>query len=243
MGLVGRIIKRMSPALHAGLVVLKSGEFEVFPPRRVYAEKHLHRAIKSLFASESGYFIEAGANNGVTRSNTYYLAKHCGWRGLLIEPIPQRAIECRQARPESTTVHAALVAADVPGATVELIDMDRMSMVASDANALSAREHEARFAGIAARYGSDATVRRHCVPARSLAGILAEQGNPRVDFFSLDVEGLELEVLRGLDFAVCAPRYILVEDWDKTGVADFLVSKGYRIHSRLGEKDTLFKRV
>src|SRR3954470_7529963 len=35
-----------------------------------------------------GYFVECGANDGYTQSNTYYLSRFRRWHGLLIEPIP-----------------------------------------------------------------------------------------------------------------------------------------------------------
>ena len=38
-----------------------------------------------------GFFIEAGANDGLKQSNTFYLESRRGWRGLLVEPIPELA--------------------------------------------------------------------------------------------------------------------------------------------------------
>jgi len=46
-----------------------------------------------------GYFIEVGAYDGITLSNTYFL-EQMGWTGLLVEPIPelcQRAAQVRRA--------------------------------------------------------------------------------------------------------------------------------------------------
>ena len=55
------------------------------------------------------------------------------------------------------------------------------------------------------------TVRTIDVPGRPLSRLLDEAGLPRVDLFSLDVEGYECEVLKGLDISRHRPRYILVE--------------------------------
>ena len=35
-----------------------------------------------------GFFIEAGANDGLNQNNTYILEHAFGWRGMLIEPMP-----------------------------------------------------------------------------------------------------------------------------------------------------------
>ena len=40
------------------------------------------------YLSENGLFIEVGANNGFSESNTYYLERFRNWNGILIEPIP-----------------------------------------------------------------------------------------------------------------------------------------------------------
>lgn len=36
---------------------------------------------------KGGIFIEAGANNGIRQSNTYYLEAVRGWKGILVEPV------------------------------------------------------------------------------------------------------------------------------------------------------------
>ena len=51
------------------------------------------------------------------------------------------------------------------------------------------------------------------VPVRTLDSVLEEAGAPAgFDFLSIDVEGHELEVLRGFDIARWRPRLILLED-------------------------------
>lgn len=49
------------------------------------------------------------------------------------------------------------------------------------------------------------------VPARTLSSILKQHGIERIDLLSLDVEGNELEALRGIDFYVHKPRFMLIE--------------------------------
>ena len=72
------------------------------------------------------------------------------------------------------------------------------------------------------------------VPVRTLDSILEEAGSPAgFDFLSIDVEGHEIDVLRGFDIARWRPRLIMIEDH----VADlskhrYLISSGYRIIRR-----------
>jgi len=41
----------------------------------------------------NGFFIEAGANDGIAQSYTYELEKN-GWRGILIEPSSEAFENC-----------------------------------------------------------------------------------------------------------------------------------------------------
>ena len=72
------------------------------------------------------------------------------------------------------------------------------------------------------------------VPVRTLDSILTEAGTPvGFDFLSIDVEGHEIEVLRGFNIGRWRPQLILLEDH----VADlskhqYLLAAGYRIVRR-----------
>src|ERR1043165_2070963 len=58
-------------------------------------------------AQRDGFFIEAGAFDGHLFSVSYAF-EALGWKGLLVEPIPEQFEKARQRRPYSRVVHAAL---------------------------------------------------------------------------------------------------------------------------------------
>jgi hypothetical protein len=74
--------------------------------RRIYeafgSDRHSHLAIfdldhklKKYLDFKGGSFIEAGGNDGLSQSNTYWFERFRGWRGLLVEAVPRRCRECR----------------------------------------------------------------------------------------------------------------------------------------------------
>ncbi len=242
MPAIGDVLFTISPRLHEMACALREGAFKGFPPRRIYAEPAIHAALRRLFGERPGFFVEAGANDGLRRSNTHYLETRLGWTGLLIEAIPHLAVRCLHNRPGAHTKHCALVGPEYAEPVVELVYLDAMSIVDSDRNAIAIERQVADFRGLRklGRRADPADGMRFLAPPRTLDSILAEQGYPDIDLLSLDVEGHELEALRGLDFRRTRPRFILVEDWDRIGVADLLASAGYRLHERPTERDAIY---
>ena len=202
----------------------------------------IDRKLERVLDRDGGYFVEAGANDGVAQSNTYYFEKMRGWTGTLVEPVPELAAECRRNR-RATVVEAALVAAEVRGATVDIHFAGLMSVLDEAlGDAAATASHVA--AGLKVQALSRTYVAK--VPARTLSGILDETGNGReVDLLSLDVEGGELAALQGLDLARHAPRFICVEARARAAI-DALLGCRYRTREILTDlgtyQDVLYER-
>ncbi len=191
---------------------------------------------------DGGFFVEAGANDGFTQSNTYWLERFRGWRGMLVEPMPTLHEECRAERPEATLVHAALVSEAAPGA-----DGDHALRRSHVLGARGARRLRRR-AGVGQPglvlgwrdpYEAD-------VPARTLSSILDETDAPEVDLLSLDVEGFEPQALRGLDLDRHAPRWIVVEAHDLVSgreAIEEVLGERYSLHAQVSPLDLLYRRL
>ena len=63
-----------------------------------------------LFAGTAGrgVFVEAGAADGVTGSNTLWLERERAWTGVCVEPHPETFQHLRRLRPGCVAVHAAV---------------------------------------------------------------------------------------------------------------------------------------
>ncbi len=176
---------------------------------------HETQLIAAFFGDRKSYFVEVGANEPRARSQTFHL-EQAGWTGVLIEPQPALAAQLRAQR----SVKVFAVACSSPenaGRTLPL-------HVAGPLSSLD----RARMAPGAS---PEALIE---VPIRTLDSVLEEASAPEgFDFLSIDVEGHELEVLRGFDIARWRPRLLLLEDH----VADLskhraLKTAGYRIIRR-----------
>ncbi len=70
----------------------------------------------------------------------------------------------------------------------------------------------------------------------TLNDILAQTPHPQIDFLSIDVEGLELQVLRGFDILKHHPRLMVIEDNlpNRLQVHAYIKKNGYRLVKRTG---------
>jgi FkbM family methyltransferase len=147
-----------------------------------------------------GFFIEAGAFDGYHYSVTHAL-EAIGWHGLLVEPLPQPAEQCRRRRPASRVVQAALSRRGAAGSAPFTALEDRYGGMLSY---LETNEDHVRQTSGAKR----TTVE---VPVTSLDQLLTDHSGP-IDVVILDVEGGELNVLEGFDLGRHRPRLMIIED-------------------------------
>ena len=170
-----------------------------------------------------GFFVEAGAVDGVFESNTYFLERWRGWDGLLVEPVPEMYRRLKVNR-RARAVNCALVASTSREKTVRIRPAHALSAIVGSQ---------------AADTGTAITV-----AARTLGSILDDIGNPRVDLLSLDVEGFEIQVLQGLDFKRFQIDTILIEcltDAAREEIHAFL-STDFAFQQALTDRDFLYVR-
>jgi FkbM family methyltransferase len=181
--------------VRARLFLLRGDDRYTFP-----ALDGLDRRMVDLLP-DSGVFLEVGANDGFYHSNTFHLEVVKSWKGILIEPLPSEFRICRLVRRRSYCVRAACVSRTFSDATIDLVDMDNVSIVLGSQTVEEETERIERWGG-----GSVISV-----PARPISDIIDESGHSHVDFMSIDVEGAELELLAGLDLERHTPDWMLVE--------------------------------
>ena len=201
------------------------------------AALEMDRQLVAIIGTEPGYFIEAGANDGYTQSNTYALERVHGWRGLLVEPMPQLAARATASRPASI-VRSCALAPDTSTRSIRMSFGGLMTSVAgTQAEGWAAPVTEL---GWEESYEVD-------VPARTLSELLDEVGAPSdITLLTLDVEGFEASALAGLDLDRHAPRFMLIEIHEpevNRPPIDAQLGDRYREHSWLSHCDLLYERV
>jgi len=178
-----------------------------------------------LSGKENGFYVDVGAHHPQRFSNTYRFYLH-GWRGINIEPRPGTKKIFDKIRPRDTNVELGI--ADKHCHLIYYM-FEETALNTFDRNI--ALSHHSQIVAT--------TEIRVC----SLADVLSEHIAPNqiIDFLTIDVEGLDLDVLKSNDWLRYRPTYILAEALRMNSVQDFLgtelnlymTSVGYRLISKL----------
>ncbi len=157
--------------------------------------------VRSILGNkESGFFVDVGAHDPDRFSNTAWFYRH-GWSGVNIEPNPRLAARLRKARPRDVTLNCG-VGREKGEMSFYLFSEPAVSTFDPEV----AAEHERRK-------NDWRVVSTQPVPIRPLAEILEENVSEEtpIDLLSVDVEGMELQVLESSDWKRFRPTVVLCE--------------------------------
>ena len=179
------------------------------------------KVLKFYKNKRNGYFIEAGANDGIKLSNTYLLEKNYNWRGICVEPVPVVFDQLKKNR-KSINVNKALY--DNSKDTVNILlnpeDNELLAGVKEDMD-----KHKDR---LKSKKSID-------IKTTTLTELLDKYNAPRyIEYLSLDTEGSEYKILNGIDFNKYKFGYINIEhnytEPRRTNMRKKLEENGYKYY-------------
>lgn len=164
----------------------------MFPiiPKRFYGQMGEDKIVfnKYFQNKRNGIFLELGALDGVTYSNTKFFEDTLRWSGILIEPIPKNYELCRNNRPRSLVYNC------IVSSNTEPMDIYVNGAVSSVKDHTTQEYYDGWHKG--------KNIQTISVPCRRLDDILHASNVRHIDFWSLDVEGSEYEVLKTMDWNI-----------------------------------------
>ena len=178
-----------------------------------------------------GYFVEFGAANGISLSNSFMLEKEFGWKGIIAEPGRQwhkKLKENRTCEIEFRCVYST---------TGEKLSFSE--------NYLGELSGLTKHSGNSETGVLNRTTSSYEVETISLIDLLDGHNAPKhIDFLSVDTEGSEFAILNAFDFSKYTFGAISVEHNytdSRQKVHDLLTSKGYRqVYPELSDFDDWF---
>ena len=171
-----------------------------------------------LREKRDGYFVEVGAYDGFTISNTYLLEKNYSWKGICIEATPYRIQDLKNNRPNAICIETAVFSESNLELDFTTTPIDILNVITE-------------YAEIAVDFlnqnGQIIKVR-----TKTLTDILIENNAPEnIDYLSIDTNGSDFKVLEGLDFTKYKFNVITVKNSSVVErqdiIKEILTSNGY----------------
>jgi FkbM family methyltransferase len=164
--------------------------------------------VKNIKVPKKGYFVDVGAADGITFSNSYYF-ELAGWNGVCLEPDP-RNFEFAKKRRKKIYQYAA----GSKNGKAEFFISD----LHPDLSGLKSQ---------------DLSKESYQVKVVTLDSILAKEKVKKIDLLTIDTEGTELDVWKGLNVKKYKPEVVIIEymalDKANYGIKDHVIKEGYEL--------------
>lgn len=191
---------------------------------------------KFFWKKRNGVFVDIGAHDGVSLSNTYFFEKYMDWKGICIEPIPEvferlktnRNCLCIQGciydKRETVPFLKITGWAEMLSGIVENYDPQHLNRIQWE---------------ISLNGGTSEIINVKCYNINQL---LLDNNIRHVDYLSIDTEGGELGILQSIDFNQIDIDVIEVENNYGEHFREFLEPLGYWKMGNLGP-DEVYKKI
>ncbi len=198
--------------------------------------------ILNLFKlKRNGTFLDIGANDGVTLSNTFALANNYGWTGLLVEASPTAY--------ERMLKNYELIDRDIDLQNVAIGKEDGVLEFYESGELLGKGDVSLVSSGVRSELDRWESLKipfhKIKIPMISFATMLSRTRHTHFDLLSIDIEGMELDVLPQIDFKALKIQVAVIE-WnskDEQKYNDIMFPQGFKLVSKNMENliYTIFK--
>jgi FkbM family methyltransferase len=197
------------------------------------------RKDKEKYKTYKGFYVDVGAHHPFRFSNTAYFYQK-GWRGINIEPTPDLIKHFRRYRKRDINLNVGITN-----------QASELTFFVFNDHALNSFDNK-----LSQNRNEDSTpykiVKELKIQTRRLADILDEYlpENQKIDFLSIDAEGLDLEILKSNNWEKYVPDFILVEqnlsefmieNIDKDEIYNFLTDNNYNMVAKT-KRTSIFEK-
>jgi FkbM family methyltransferase len=185
----------------------------------------------------NGVFIDIGAHDGVSCSNTLFLEKERAWTGVCIEP----GLEEFKKLKESRSAVCMDCAISNKNGDDEFVYIEGYANMLSGLKSGHNTQHTERINREVAQYGGK--INNIKVYTRTLQSILEENNISEVDYCSIDTEGSEFDIIKSIDFSKVNIKLFSIENnYGSTDIQQYLEQQGYCLYTKL-QWDDIFVKI
>jgi len=209
--------------------VKEKGFFSQYGQDKYIAETYFNNKKQNIF-------VEIGANDGISNSNTYYFEKELSWSGLAIEPLP-KAFKMLEKNRNCATLNGCI--SDFNGET-KFLAIDGYAEQLSGIIDKYDKRHVLRIEKELKEFKG--TKKEISVNCYTLENVLENHSISSIDYLSIDTEGGEFNILKSLNLKKIKVDVISVENNYYSLKFLFLLRRfGYKLVAIAGS-DEIYKK-
>ena len=185
---------------------------------------------KGYLFKKNGIYIECGASDGITYSNSFLLEQKYGWTGLLVEPIQDQFDALVKYRKNSICAKYILTSSEDSGKKINIVNAGPESIIIDEQIENLSMSNTERMSLL----DSQKMIKgEEFVESISISELLDKYNIEEVDVFFLDVEGSEISVLNGLDTKKHKIKNIVVETGSIDSFKDYMLTQLVLINAKI----------
>ena len=226
MNKMKKIIKKIIPVKYRKLFIkMKSIFFDIYTIKS-YSQEGEDIILRRILGEKKtvGFYVDVGAHHPKRFSNTYHFYKK-GWRGINIDAKPGCMEIFRRIRPRDINLEFAI--SDKRQTLIYYCFNDPALNGFSKTLSLERNKKE--------EYKIIDEIKIETLTLAEVLDIYLPS-DTTIDFLSIDVEGLDFQVLTSNDLSKYKPKVILIEDLDfsfndlkNSNIYKFLIDKDYQL--------------
>lgn len=186
-------------------------------------------------------YLEMGAMTGIEYSNTYFFEKYHNWTGILIEPHKYNFELLTKNRPNNKLFNE-LVSNEENELEYINYNNSTLSGVAGVLKTIPKNNMKTYYEDnnpwqteLRKKY-----LKIQNIKPVTLTSIIKQSGFDKIDFFSLDVEGHEYQVLLSFDWSIPVNIFLIENNPDRDKINKLLISKNYVFIEHVGPNSLWF---
>lgn len=205
-------------------------------------DKHMYEKYLRDLKIKNPIYLELGAMDGINYSNTYFFEKYLDWHGILIEPHPINFNELTINRPENKLFNNIISNSKYPIKYL-YYEQKSLSAVAGIKETIPDVNMETYYLNNHPWYDEQRkTLKEIEMVPMTLSDIIKESQYDHIDFFSLDVEGHEYQVLDSFDWSIPINIFLIENNPDLFKIKNLLESKNYIFIENIAHNSLWFSK-
>lgn len=215
-----KLIKKVIPKkFHRILINIRKPFIKDY--KKSYSQSGEDMILNTILAYvERGFYVDIGANNPTSQSNTHYFYKK-GWQGINIDALPGSMKKFRKMRPRDINL-------EIPISDRE----EKLNYFMFSESFYNSFLEESSI------LYKDILIEKKQLATKKLSWVLDNYlTNREIDFMTIDVEGMDFQVLKSNDWTKYRPKVLVIELFaneiasvESKEISNYLNTKGYSLY-------------